>query len=631
MKVRCGCLHLIIVTTVVVFAAVIHAQTFTADQLLANLRVPAGQVGPDGWHLSPHVESADAGIRLESGAVRMQQWTYASRLQSPHGLIPPGVFNEGGRLTVDLKLQVDAGRLYLRLHDGVRFYQVQFTPTQIAFSKIHPRQAVTVETAMTAQPHLVKIQFSGRRAAIIVDGRELTRMDHVGLGGESAFSGIQLLALDQQQLPDASVYELRVDASAPKSRTAASAHQPDDVAVTSAWPARTIEQDGDRVTVGPVRVLLRHARSPMLVTRDNRLMLTGDRTISSEDHGQTWRPHSTKFNQLNTIFLQDGRVLAMRYDPKPVPDSSGQYQTDRWFSSDGNQPFEPTEPATVHLPADRFDPEFLQWFHSGLVQLPGGDLLSVMQGQELVDALDAVTPWRLFLVRSNDLGKTWHYVSTLADYARMAPIRPQLQARGWRIYGGVEPTLLAIDEQNLICVARTVDDESYLDQRVIGQPQTTYHDLSYTVRGDEIYPDVARLPSDNYYEPGPLSAPLIIMRSSNGGKTWSMPRAMAGASGCFPRLACQDGVIALTFGGIAAPRWGNAVCFSFDHGTNWTQPVIFAPFLTTGYTAIASTGPGQFTAFFDSTPPQAWQNPSAFWIGAVDLAVEKNSSRETRP
>jgi len=597
---------------------------YAPEQLLRHADVPAGSVGPDGWHLTPHVAAGSAGVRgvrLENGAVRFDQWTYASRLQSPHGIIPAGAFEPGGRLTVDVKLRVDAGRLYLRVHNGVRMYQVLFTGEQIAFSKMHPSEAVTVRTPMSGQPRVVRLQFAGRRAAILVDGRELTRIDDIGLGADSAFSGLQWLALDQQQLPDAWLYAVSVNGSEPEATAPRPPAAP--LAVTGAWPAREVELDGAHVTVGPIRVITRQARSPMLAAKGDRIVITSNRTIISEDRGHSWRLHAVKFNHLNTLFLHDGRVLAMRYDPKPVPGRDGEYQADRWISRDGDEPFEPVDPAVVHLPADRFDPRRAHWFHSGLVQLPGGDLLSVMQGQEVVDAPDVVVPWRLFLVRSSDEGKTWRYVSMLADHASLAPIRPTLEADGWRVYGGVEPTLLAIDEQTLLCVSRTVDDESYLDQRVLGEPRPTYHDLSYTVSGDEIHPDVARLPADQYFEPGPPSAPLILMRSDDGGRTWSPPRVMEHARGCFPRLAHQDGVTVLTFGGLAIPRWGNAACFSFDEGRTWTQPVVFAPFLTTGYTVVTPTGPGRFTAFFDSTPPQAWHDVRSFWVGAVDLTIEQ--------
>lgn len=620
---------LIILTWIVLcgWSANIRAEgtyvVFEPDHILPEAK-DADPLDKD-WQLSPN-DTAPTGAQQQGDAVHLENWAFGSRLQSPPGLIPVRAIEPGGKLTIDLKLRVDRGRLYLRIHNGVRFFQVTFASDSIAFSKINPNEAVTYDTMLSKTPHLVRIQFRGRQVAIEADGRRLGQFD-AGLGGASAFSGLEWLSNDQQQPPDAWLYQIgvRIAQTDFQAATQASGSAAELLEVQNAWPAREYDRDGVKVTVGPLRVIMRQARSALVVADDDLILLTGGHTIASEDQGETWRPRDTMIDQLNSVFLSDGRLLMMRFDPKPVADQPGLYRTDRWISDDRGHTFEAVEPAELRLPVDIFDPARLQWFHSGLIRTPNGDLLSVMQGEEVVDSPDAVLPWRLFLVRSKDEGRTWQYVSMLTDHERIEPIRERLTANGWRIYGGVEPSLVALNDQTLICIARTVDDESALDESLFAEGSQTYHDLSYTVRGDAIHSSIARLPADLYYKPGVPSAPAILMRSDNGGKTWSAPRVMEDVRGCFPRLAQHDGVIAVTFGGLSVPRWGSAICFSFDRGNTWTEPVVFAPFLTTGYTAVVATENNRFTVFFDCTPPQSWMNAEAFWIGAVDITLERDS------
>jgi len=86
-------------------------------------------------------------------------------------------------------------------------------------------------------------------------------------------------------------------------------------------------------------------------------------------------------------------------------------------------------------------------------------------------------------------------------------------------------------------------------------------------------------------------------------------------------MAVGAGVLALTYGGLAYPRWGNCVSFSTDGGTSWTEEILFAPFFTTGYTDIVAVTPTKFLAVFDCTPPQPWTDHAAHWVGAVDIEI----------
>ena len=88
-----------------------------------------------------------------------------------------------------------------------------------------------------------------------------------------------------------------------------------------------------------------------------------------------------------------------------------------------------------------------------------------------------------------------------------------------------------------------------------------------------------------------------------------------------PRMSLSGGVLALTYGALAFPRWGNCIAFSTDGGKTWSEPINFGPYLTTGYPAIAEIGPRKFLCVFDCAPPQPWLNHAAHWVGVVDIGV----------
>jgi hypothetical protein len=398
--------------------------------------------------------------------------------------------------------------------------------------------------------------------------------------------------------------------------------------VHESWLPRE-ERRGDlTIRVGPIRTIMRAARSALPVRfHDGTILLNGgsklgSQMIRSEDNGFSWRPQKTQVAQLNTVELNDGRLLVIDFAPKPVEGKPGEYTTKRWTSKDqGHTLDESPNPAGLKLPSKLFDPMRVVWFHSGLVQLSDKSVASVMQGEYLVKGKQQ---WRTFLVRSTDAGETWNYVSMIADERGIAPIRAKIEKTGFLAYGSVEPTLADLGDGQLICITRTTNDESKIPETQYSPPSDTYHDLNYTISGDGIHKSMTTLPADKYFTLGPPNAPLIIMRSADNGKTWSAPAVMAQPRGCFPRTAVSsDGILALTYGGLGTPRWGNCITFSTDKGRTWTDEINFGPFLTTGYTGLFAIGPGKFIAFFDCTPPQPWTNDAAWWIGAVDIEVTR--------
>lgn len=387
--------------------------------------------------------------------------------------------------------------------------------------------------------------------------------------------------------------------------------------------APQVHQRGDlNVRVGATRVVMRGPMFPGLARfGDGSIMLYAQAekeggpltAIRSRDSGETWRSCDVAIDGmgLNTLQLKDGPVLSTHYDTKPIDGEPGWRATKRWESQDNwNTVQGPIEDGRLYLPPDAFDPAMKQWFHGNTVEMPNGDLLAAMQGTYDPNR------FRTFISKSIDRGKTWRFLSHVAALENLDD--PEGAARtGWTLWGPCEPNLVHLGGGSLVCVMRLVNDDAH---PLMAEPAETYHDLSYTLAGSGIYPGT-RFPADAYYTPGPPSAPTVIAFSADAGATWTPARPTSPARGCFPRMASSAGLLALTYGGLAYPRWGNCITFSTDGGRIWTDEVNLGPFFTTGYTDILALGPRTFLVVFDCTPPQPWANHAAHWVGAVNVEV----------
>lgn len=404
---------------------------------------------------------------------------------------------------------------------------------------------------------------------------------------------------------------------------------PESVSLASPFPSRVIQRGDLKITLGEIRVVMRGPMFPNLAQVGPRaILLTAHRaeeggsvvSIRSDDLGETWRPYEPGIARgagMNTLRLRDGRVLSLMYDTKPIDGKPGYRSTTRWESLDQWKTVRgPLGDGTLYLPTDEFKPANHQWFHGNTIEMPDGGLLAVMQGIDKEGS--GIYPFHVFMSRSTDGGKTWAFLSRVASLGNIDD--PQgMTKKGWRLHGPCEPCIAHLGDGRLVCVARLINDD---EDAVMGKPTETYRDLSYTISGDGLYPGTA-MPANKFLSPGPRSAPLVIAFSSDTGKTWTRPKPMPEACGCFPRMAKSEGVVALSYGAISYPRWGNCVSFSTDGGKTWTTEINFAPFLTTGYTDILTIGPRKFLCVFDCTPPQPWTAHAAHWVGVLDVEVER--------
>lgn len=399
------------------------------------------------------------------------------------------------------------------------------------------------------------------------------------------------------------------------------------VELVSPYPAKTVHRGDLEVTLGEIRVVMRGPMFPSLArVGPDSLIVTAHRaeeggpvtSIRSDDLGATWRPFTPGVPRgagMNTLLLSDGRVVALMYDTAPLPDRPGLRSTLRWESDDQWRTIRgPLADGTLFLPPDEFKAANHQWFHGNTIEMPDGSLLAVMQGIDKHGS--GIYPFHVFASQSTDGGKTWTFLSRIASLDNIHD--PEgLTKKGWRLHGPCEPCVVRLGERRLMCVARLINDDA---DAIIAPATETYRDLSYTVSGDGIHPGTL-IPADRFVTPAARSAPLVAAFSSDNGCSWTQPEPMREACGCFPRMAASEGVVALTYGGLGYPRWGNCISFSTDGGKTWTKEINFAPFLTTGYTDILPIGPRRFLCVFDCTPPQPWTAHTAHWVGVLDVEV----------
>lgn len=410
-----------------------------------------------------------------------------------------------------------------------------------------------------------------------------------------------------------------------------SSHTPNQKPPASAFRSLTETRGEWTVRVSGPRVVLRGSMFPnMMRFRDGSILINAASDeehsprimIRSQDDGQTWKPLAGQYNfsAPGLFSVSNETTASLKVEVTPLADEPGWYAAQRWEMRDHGQSFTgPTEGVRLFLPPEEFAPRALQYFHGNIVELSDGSLLTVMQG--VVGTEQRIYPWRVFTARSTDGGMTWKYVSTVADLESIDDPGGVIEC-GYRLHGPCEPNIQHLGDDRLICVMRLVNDDW---EPPLAPPAESYHDLSYTIPTDGFcaHSRSEPLPENQYYTLGPPSVPLIVSYSSDAGQTWTPAKPMRQARGCYPRMAQSRELLALVYGGLTFPRWGNCITFSTDGGHTWADEVNFAPFLTTGYADIVPAGPGQFLCAFDCTPPQPWKDHKAHWVGVVDISIQR--------
>ena len=346
-----------------------------------------------------------------------------------------------------------------------------------------------------------------------------------------------------------------------------------------------MERRGDlEIRIGEIRVVMRGPMFPSLADLgDGILMITAQKaeeggdvvSIRSEDGGNTWRPYEPGIPRgagMNTLRLKDGRILSLMYDTRPLAGKPGYYSTTRWESDDQWKTVRgPMTDGTLFLPPGDFDPAKVQWFHGNTIQLPGGGLLSAMQGLE--KGAEGFYPFHTFVSRSNDGGKTWEFLSRVASISNLDDPAGATR-RGWKLHGPCEHNLLHLGDGRLLCVARLVNDDR---APLTAAPSKTYRDLV-------VHRLRRRNPSGNASgrpvlrpRPAERAVGTVVLRRF-GTHLGRRLVPCARRAGVFRGRPQAREWWRLSYGGVAYPRWGNCLAVSTDGGKTWTDEVNYAPF-----------------------------------------------------
>lgn len=192
----------------------------------------------------------------------------------------------------------------------------------------------------------------------------------------------------------------------------------------------------------------------------------------------------------------------------------------------------------------------------GMIQLENGDIIISMYGQFKSDKTKLpyfanydFYQYRAWCLISRDNGKTFEYLSTIAD----CQTYPVPDAEGY-----CEPDLLYLGNGHILAAIRT--------------------------QGHEVY------------------TPMFFSHSYDSGKTWTKPEQL-NPYGVLPRLIrMENGAIV-----CASGKWDTFLLLSGDDGQTWSEPYIVAendgqwdrgP---SGYVSVAETEPNTLLIVYDTT------------------------------
>jgi len=311
--------------------------------------------------------------------------------------------------------------------------------------------------------------------------------------------------------------------------------------------------------------------------------------LRSSDGGRTWQAEPRRAHREQAIGqAADGAVLAP--DIHTFERTPGEYVGSYFRSDDGGATFTGPHESVVRVNSvasvgyptpEHFPPEdhVLRKFYQPLPEYyhpivraatrrrgpsfwrylieRDGRWLAPMQCRFHGDRVS-----RTILVASEDAGKTWCFVCTIA-YRHDEPRD-----------GLCEPALLAAPDGDLLCVMR---------------------------RGGGV--------------------PLAQCRSTDRGMTWSEPEQLPG-HGVDPDLCLMsNGVLACTFG-----RPGLHIMFSEDGcGLGWGCPTQIGDWRSSTYMGIAEVAPGELLLVYDrrDASPGAGREPEKCYVGSTTVRVQR--------
>jgi hypothetical protein len=372
-----------------------------------------------------------------------------------------------------------------------------------------------------------------------------------------------------------------------------------------------------RVTVGPERMVLTDGLQPFMFRSSKGTLflqaqftgppgfkcrpkdvIPGDGTcgnVISRDNGKTWQRYVPDvWRQQMPYFegsygeLRDGTILLVEWIGRG-PSPRGDFRIHLWESDDEMRSWRGPVAGRLHMAQaktrgydDGGRPYSGLTLHRGLLEMPNGGLLAAaycwFKGDDTPCSYQPrMCKFRSIVLRSEDRGRHWQYVSTIA-------VDPEVGEEGFD-----EPVIVRLSKGpkvgRLICLMRT----------------------------------------------GSNQCPIYQAVSDDEGANWSKPRKL-GFFGVDPDLIeMADGVLACSFGWRTKnwtapsppPKLGNYVVFSRDQGETWTnltrlpiEPVANTPW-TTCYTTVREVAPGRLLVVYDIG---LWGQPVRY-IGSREVGV----------
>ncbi len=332
-----------------------------------------------------------------------------------------------------------------------------------------------------------------------------------------------------------------------------------------------VRSPGDRlnVTVSKSRLLCPG-------THANRMTRLSDGTVLhtnyfSTDSGQTWQQRDKGTVGNGCVELRNGQVLGMPWSHyPPIKGRKGWHHGQRYVSLDLGRTVQ-THGVEFHVPkakgAHGHGAHVGPLFNGSIIERADGSLVALMCGWFVGD--DTICPYsprrpysRTYTCLSEDGGKTWRYLSTVGyDF---------IGSEGYN-----EGSMKALPNGDLLAVMRT---GSMKDKRC----------------------------HDN---------PIMLSRSSDGGKTWAKPRRTGVNGACPDLLVLSDGTLAISYG-----RPGAAIMFSADEGRTWTDHTAVDTTPYSGYTSMVQIAPGEILMAFgtrDYIDPETGKRDNAIRVATV--------------
>lgn len=306
----------------------------------------------------------------------------------------------------------------------------------------------------------------------------------------------------------------------------------------------------------------------------------------SADGGKTWQ--KTQYILENSTYQYpepDGEVIMFHSrNPGGGSSSAGRpevslQETDRegvfeadFYRSEDNGLTRVSDPAKIFLPEELKN--ITGVLCRKIVSIEDGSLLVSMYGR-MVKGNNVERQFRSIVLRSDDRGKTWHYLATIAFDGRE-------DVRG---EGFDETTLLVLDDGRIFSFLRS--GASY--QASLGSSNNGDWDVKMPFSYGK-------------------QTPIYLSISADGGKTWSHADPIT-SHGVWPdAVQLENGIIAVSYG-----RPGNWLMFNDNKSESW-GPVI--PFYNDlyppdcgNYISMEEVAPNVLLVVYSRTDPNDhWQS-----------------------